>query len=154
MEEIEKQNTKPAYIEQMLMWMVIFIGFVWMFFFVIDYATAVRLKENMDSMSKYAARYVSNFNTQNTVSTDAQLITNLNNIRNSKIATITAANINCVIATVAPQDTNSQSIFIVQGTYLKSFLSNQGSNNFTSRTVAYNQASVAQITCTLSVTIN
>ncbi len=138
----------------MLMWMVIFIGFVWMFFFVVDYATAVRLKENMDYMSKYAARYVANFNDQANVNTDADLITNLNNLRNSKIDAVTAANINCVIATVPPQDTNSQSIFIVQGTYLKSFLSNQGANNFTSTTVVYNQTEVAQITCTLSITIN
>jgi len=158
MNKEKKQNTKSAYIEQILMWMVIFIGFVWMFFFVIDYATAVRLRENIDAISKYAARYVAKYTdpvvNQSTVAFDAQFITNLNNIRNSNISSISAGDINCSIATVAPQNTNSQSIFIVQGTYLKGFLSNQGTNNFTSRTVVYNETNVAQITCTLSVTIN
>ena len=154
MNKEKKQNMKSAYIEQAIMWMVIFIGFVWMFFFVIDYAIAVKLKENIDSMSKFAARYVANMSDQTTAGTNAQLITSLNDISNNKITDVTAGNLSCTIATAAPQNTNSQSIFTVRGTYLKGFLSNQGTNNFTSTSIVYNQTNVAQITCTLSVTIN
>lgn len=112
----EKNKMKPAYIDQMLMWMVIFVSFAWMFFFVINYATAVKLNENMEYLSKFAARYVSNLNDQTDVANDVTLITNLNDIKVDKIETISSADINCDIATTAPENTNSQCIFITQGT--------------------------------------
>ncbi|WP_072679774.1 hypothetical protein [Arcobacter sp. LA11] len=147
------QNMKPAYIEQILMWMVLFIGFVWLFFFVINYATAIRIKDNMDALSEYAVRVVSGTLTQSTMPT-AQLVTDLNSIRIPAIDTIAIGDIVCNIATAAPQNTNYQAIFIVQGTYNKNFLSGQGANNFISRKVVYNENSAAQITCTLSIDIN
>lgn len=151
----EKQkNMKAAVIEQMFMWMVIFIGFVWMFFFVLDYATAIRIKDNMDDISKFAARFVSNTSNQVNMGSNAVLITNINNINISKISNVTTGNLNCVIANSAPQNTNQQCIFIVQGTYLDGFLSNQGTNNFQSKTVVYNNTNAEQITCTLNITIN
>lgn len=150
----KNEKMKKAYIEQMLMWMVIFIGFVWMFFFVINYAKAIRLKDSMDDMSKYAARFVSNLTDQTTVSSNQNLIDSLNNISIPMVADINLGDINCIIATTAPDNTNSQSIFIIQGTYNKSFLSGQGTNNVKSKTVVYNNNAEAQITCTLNVTIN
>ena len=150
----EKNKMKAAYIDQMLMWMVIFVSFAWMFFFVINYATAVKLNENMDYLSKFAARYISNTDDQANVTTDTTFIANLNDIKVSKIGTISSSDINCVIATTAPEDTNSQCIFETQGTYNKGFLSNQGTNNLKSKVVIYNNQSAAQISCTLSVTIN
>lgn len=155
MKKLQKKNQmKLAYIDQMLMWIVIFVSFAWMFFFVINYATAVKLNENMDYLSKFAARYVSNLNNQTDVPNDALLISNLNAIRVDKIGIISSSDITCIIATTAPDNTNSQCIFETQGTYNKGFLSNQGTNNLKSRVVIYNNQSAAQISCTLSVTIN
>ena len=154
MNDKKQNNMKPAVIEQMIMWMVIFIGFVWMFFFVIDYAKVIRIQDNMDDLSKFGARYVSRINDQTTIGNDNNLITSLNDISGNMIAPLSTANINCNIANSAPEDTNSQSIFIVQGTYNKSFLKDQGANNLQSRTVVYNNANVEQIICTLSITIN
>lgn len=153
----EKQNKmKPAYIEQMLMWMVIFIAFVWMFFFVLNYATAIRLKDSMDDMSKFAARFISNLTStdQANVSTNQTLLDSLNNISIGMIDDVDSTDLVCAIATTSPENSNAQSIFIVQGTYTKSFLSGQGENNVQSKTVVYNNGSAAQISCTLSVTIN
>ncbi len=152
---VKKDNMKPAYIDQMLMWTLIFVSFVWLFFFVLNYSTAVRLNENMDYMSKFAAKYIANnIPNQNTVTTNVDLFANLNDIKLSKIATITNANLSCVIATAAPQNANSQCIFITQGTYNKGFLSGQGANNLVSKAVVYNTTNAAQITCTLNITIN
>ena len=148
-----KPNNKPAYIELVLMWMVIFIGFVWMLFFVIDYATAMRIKDSMDDMSKYGAKYVARSTTQASMSSDATLVTNLNNIKIGKINNADVnTDLNCVIATTSPNNTNSQSIFVVQGTY--DISSRIASNNFVSTTVVFNEASQAQITCTLNITFN
>lgn len=108
----------------------------------------------MDDMGKYAARYVSNLTDQTTVSSNQNLIDSLNNISIPMIADINLGDINCIIATTAPDNNNSQSIFIIQGTYNKSFLSGQGTNNVKSKTVVYNNNADAQITCTLNVTIN
>ena len=147
----EKQNLKTAYIEQILMWMVIFIGFVWMFFFVIKYATAIRIKDNIDALSEYGARKIASTVNQSLVDSDATFIASLNNIRINKISALTTADLVCVIDT---SSVNSQVIFITQGTYLDDFLSNQGTNNFTSKKVVFNESNVEQITCTLNVTIN
>ena len=147
----ENQNTKPAYIEQVLMWMVIFIGFVWMFFFVIEYATAIRIKDNIDALSEYSARKVAATINQADVDSDATFIASLNNIRINKITALTTADLVCVIDTGL---LNSQVIFTTQGTYLDGFLSNQGANNFKSKKVVFNESNVEQITCTLNVTIN
>lgn len=151
MELEEKHNTKPAYIEQVLMWMVIFIGFVWMFFFVIEYATAIRIKDNIDALSEYSARKVSGTVTQTGIDTDTTFIASLNNIRMNKITLLTTTNLTCVIDNAT---LNSQVIFITQGTFLDGFLSNQGTNNFISRKVVFNESNSEQITCTLNVTIN
>ena len=147
----EKQNLKTAYIEQILMWMVIFIGFVWMFFFVIKYATAIRIKDNIDALSEYGARKIASTVNQSLVDSDATFIASLNNIRINKISALTTTDLVCVIDT---SSVNSQVIFITQGTYLDDFLSNQGTNNFTSKKVVFNESNVEQITCTLNVTIN
>lgn len=153
---IEDKRMKPAYIEQMLMWMTIFVSFVWLFFFVLHYATAVKLNENMDAMSNYAAKYVSLLTTQTNleITNDATLISGLNNMKLKLIGDISAGEINCVVATSSPENENSQSIFIIQGTYNKGFLKNRGENNMVSKSVVYNQSNSAQITCTLTVTIN
>ena len=49
---------KPAYIENIILWMVMFIGFATMFFFVIDYATIIRTKDNIDALSDYGANVI------------------------------------------------------------------------------------------------
>lgn len=149
----DKKTMKSAYIEQILMWLVIFTGFVWIFFFIINYATAIRIKDNMDALSKFAARSVSNTINQGLVPTN-DLITNLNSIRISAIDPIVLGDIACVIATATPASINYQTIFIVQGTYDKHFLAGSGTNNFVSTKVVYNETNPEQIRCTLSISID
>lgn len=152
MENIEKQITmKKAYVEQILMTMVIFIAFIWSFLFVAQYAAVLRTHESMDTMSNYGAKYVSNLSVQATAGSDASLYTNLNNLSITNIEDVGLGDIVCVQAVLAPQITNSQSIFITQGTYTKGFFKDKVLD---SRVVVYNERSQVQVTCTLDVTIN
>lgn len=147
----KKTNMKKAYIEQILMSMVIFIGFIWSFLFVAQYAAVLRTHDSMDAMGNYGARFVSNLNDQTTVAAQAALFTNLNNLSIDSITDVTTADIVCAIAAAAPQATNSQSIFITQGTYNKGYFKDKV---LTSRIVVYNERSQAQITCNLNISIN
>lgn len=144
-------NMKKALIDQILMMMVVFVGFYWAFLFVAQYAAVLRTHESMDDMSKYGARFVSNYTPQSTVNTETDLMNGLNNLNIPSISDVELSDINCLIATTTPEITNSQSIFITQGTYTKGFFKNKV---LVSRVVVYNQRSQAQITCTLDVTIN
>jgi len=144
-------NMKDAYIDQILMMMVVFIGFYWAFMFVAQYAAVLRTHENMDDMSKYGARFVSNHSDQNNVDSDTNLRDGLNNLNLSNIQDVVTNNITCTIATIAPADTNSQSIFITRGTYARGYFSGR---ELESKVVVYNQRAPAQITCILNVTIN
>lgn len=141
---IEKiKNMKPAYIENILLWMVMFIGFATMFFFVINYATIVRVKDNMDAMSDYAASRVS------LQGIGADLVTDLNNMKVGRINNITAGNIVCNSVVNNPPD--FQVIFITQTSnnsiefYQKSL---------TSRRVVFNEFNSQTVTCTLTVTLS
>jgi len=144
-------NMKEAYIDQILMMMVVFVGFYWAFMFVTQYAAVLRTHESMDDMSKYGARFVSNYSNQDNVDTDTNLSDGLNNLNVSNIQDVNIDNITCTIATVSPADTNSQSIFITRGDYSRGYFSGK---ELVSRVVVYNQRAQAQITCTLNVTIN
>jgi len=144
-------NMKKAIIDQILITMVVFVGFYWAFMFVAQYAAVLRTHESMDDMSKYGARFVSNYTAQDNVGTETNLIDGLNNLNIPNIPAVAVGNLSCDIATVAPEVTNSQSIFITQGTYSKGHFKGE---ELRSKVVVYNQRAQAQITCTLNVTIN
>ena len=133
---------KKAYIENILLWMVMFIGFVTLFFFVIDYATIVRVKDNMDAISDYGARVVSNSGI------GVDLSTNINSMKVNAINTV-SANTNTICST----DANGayQVIFITKTTNneFKFF-----GNNLGSKRVVYNENSSDTITCTLNITLS
>ena len=150
-ENKNQKNMKKAYIDQILMMMVVFIGFYWSFMFVTQYAAVLRTHESMDDMSKYGARFVSNYSPQDAVSADQNLADGLNNLNIPKIPDVAVSDIACVIATSGPALTNSQSVFITQGTYTTGYFKGKA---LESKVVVYNQRAQAQITCTLSVTIN
>ncbi|MEA1915534.1 MAG: hypothetical protein U9N30_09505 [Campylobacterota bacterium] len=79
-----KANMKPAYIENILIWMVMFVGFVSLFFFVIDYAKIVRTIDNMDALCDYSANRISS------EGKDTDLSVALNSMKVSGINTISA----------------------------------------------------------------
>ena len=146
MKNIEDKNhhtMKKAYVENIILWMVMFVGFATMFFFVIDYATIIRVKDNMDALSDYGASRIA----RQGVATD--MITELNNIAVSKVNTITSGNLVCTSVTNTPPD--YQVIFITETTNTQiEFYSSK----LTSRRVVFNEVNSQTVTCTLTITLN
>jgi Flp pilus assembly protein TadG len=141
------ENMKSGYIENILLWMVMFIGFAGLLFFVINYATIIRVKDNMDAISDYGALRISKDGlTLNTT----QFTNKLNNMKVSAIGTIDATlgvDLNC--STVA--DSAYQVIFITRSTNTSYKFFN---NRLTSKRVVYNESNSNTVTCTLDVTLN
>ncbi len=49
---------KKAVIDQIMLWMFIFVSFVIIFFMVIDYYSVLKTKDRCDTMSSYAVRMI------------------------------------------------------------------------------------------------
>ena len=138
--KINKNNIKPAYIENILLWIVMFIGFITFFFLTLDYASIIRVKDNMDALSDYGAENIAINGIGNNIST------NLNNITIGIINNITSTDLICTPTT----DNTFQVIFITQTTNNSyKFYSNQ----LSSRRVVFNQVNSDTVTCILNITL-
>lgn len=135
---------KKAVVDQILLWLTLFVAFVSFLFFIIDYSLSIRVKENADSLSSYGARMVA------LGKSAEEVATGLNNIKLGAVSNITAADIVCVDDAAID---NYQVHFNVIGTYTSQFL-NTGENNINSIAVVFNEISDVQRTCTLNLTIN
>lgn len=139
-----KKSKKPAVVDQIILWIVLFIMFVGFLFFVIDYSNALKVKDNNDALADYAARMIA------LGRTNSEVATGLNNIKDDYVATITEANITCVEDALT---TNYQVIVNVYATLNNSFLP-AGNNNVHSRTVVFNESSESQKECSLTLSFN
>lgn len=138
----KEQSFKKAYIENILLWMVMFIGFVTLFFFVVDYATIVRVKDNMDAISDYGSRNVA----ISGIGTD--LSSNINGMKVNAINNVSA-------------DTNTICTVNANGAYQVIFITQTTNNsykffgnNLVSKRVVFNENNSNTITCTLNITLS
>ena len=143
MQEIKKKEMKPAYVENIILWMVMFVGFATFFFFVIDYSTIVRVKDNMDAMSDYGANRIA----REGVSTD--ITSELNDMKVAKVNAITSANIVC--NSVADTPPTYQVIFITQTSNNSIEFYNK---KLSTKRVVFNEVNSQTVTCTLTVTLS
>ncbi len=139
----QKNNMKPAVVDQILLWMVIFIAFVTLLFITVDYSALIRLKSNNDSLAKQGARMIALGRT-----TD-ETADSLNNIRNNYYSTIAGADISC-IEVVA---TDYQVIFNVISTYTDTKILVFG-DDIHAVAATFNETTANEITCTLNLTNN
>lgn len=145
----KKNKMKNAYVENILLWIVMFIGFVTFFFFVLNYAKVVRVKDNMDSFSDYGARIISISGTDSTAISN--LVTRLNAMSINGMATITTADLSCTSVDDMPP--RYQVIFTTQTsntTNIAAFYSNQ----LVSRRAVFNESGSSTVSCTLTVTFS
>jgi len=143
--EIKKQknNLKPAIVDQILLWMVLLIGFVTLLFITIDYSAILRLKSNNDTIARQAVRLIA------LGRTNVEVSDSLNNIRNSYYAAIAEGDISCDEVV----ETNYQVIFNVSSTYTDATLMTFN-DNILSKAAAFNETNSNQITCTLTLSKN
>jgi Flp pilus assembly protein TadG len=141
---MNKVNMKKAVVDQIILWIVLFIVFVGFLFFIIDYSNAIKVKDNTDAVADYVARMTAlNKN-------DAEIIAGANTIKEDYFATITEANLNCVENNALA---NHQVIMNVFATLVNNFLP-VGNNNVHSKVVVFNEASEFQKECTLTLLFN
>ena len=79
---------KKAIIDQIMLWIVIFVSFVTIFFMVIDYYVVVKAKDRCDTMSNYAVR-------MKALGRDENITAGLNNLSNDIFETIEESDISC-----------------------------------------------------------
>jgi len=141
--KLVKNNMRKAVVDQILLWMVILIGFVTLLFITIDYSAVMRLKGNNDTIAELGARLVA-LGRSNDVIADS-----LNNIKSTYYADIVGDDIVC-----NELGANSyQVIFNVVSSYddTKVLTFNDSIN---SKTAVFNETNSNEITCTLELSKN
>jgi len=138
------KNFKNAVVEQIVLWIVIFTSFVGFLFFVIDYANALKVNENAESISAYAARMIA------LDEDEADIIAGINKIKGDYVQSVTSGGLSCTESTTLE---NRQVIMNVYATLNNSFLPTK-SNNIHSKIVVFNESSSFQKECSLTLTLN
>jgi len=140
MEQNKINNMLKAYIDQILMWLIIFIGFVTFLFLVIDYSNVMRIKGNIDLMSEYSARMVA-LDTSN-----EDIADKLNNMKSPYFANVDALDITCTTTTSGTY----QVIFNIYASYDGTKVLDPVSN-MKSRRVVFNDRGSDEIECDLTL---
>lgn len=137
-------NMKNAVVDQIILWIMLFIIFVGFLFFVIDYANAVKVKDNTDAIADYTARMVA-------LNKDSsEIISGANTIKDDYFTTISQSDLVCIEDETL---SNHQVIINVYTTLTNSFLP-VGNSNVHSKTVVFNESSQTEIECTLTLSFN
>ena len=142
--ETIKGNSSDAYIENIILWIVLFVSFAALFFFTIEYSTSIRVIDKTKSLSDYGARAIS------LGKLESEVVDGLNQIKGNSFVTITVADLSCSENTGVE---NYQVIFNTYTTYENNFLTNQGANNINSKTIVFNEISGIEKVCDLYVTL-
>lgn len=143
--KIKKGQTKSAFVDQIILWIVLFTIFVGLLFFIIDYSNAVKVKDNTDAVADYTARMVS------LEKSDALIVEGINtNIKDDYFQTISESSIICTEDTAV---SNHQVIVNVYTTLVNGFLP-ISNNNVHSRTVVFNERSEFKKECSITLLFN
>jgi Flp pilus assembly protein TadG len=126
-------------IDQIMLWMLLLSIFVTFLFFIIDYATVIRIKDNCDAIADYSVRMVA------LGKDEANISSGINQLKLDYFGTVSAADISC---TQDEGTENYQVIFNVYATYNGNFFEN---NNIHSKRVVFNEINPYQITCDLTL---
>mgnify|MGYP000070718106 CR=1 FL=1 len=138
---MSKKNMKKAAIDQIILWIVLFIIFVTFLFFVIDYSNAIKVKDNTDSVADFMARKIS-LDNDNT-----DIASLLNNVKGPYFQDIQDADISCTKSTTIE---NYQVQVNIYTTLVNGFLPT-GSDNVHSRVVVFNEDDKFQVICNLTL---
>lgn len=134
-------NMKKAGVENIFIFMILFSSFVGIFFFVINYATIIRAKDNIDALADYASNYVATRGVGDDISDT------MNSIAPSGMDPINA-DTSALCNSIA--DNTHQVIFTVTSTN-DSYSFYDG--EISSRRVVFNQINSNTVTCNLEVTL-
>lgn len=133
---------RNAVIDQIMLWIVLFVAFVTIFLLVIDYYMVMKTKDRCDTLANYGVRMKA------LGRSDDSVVEGLNNIKNSYFQTITLDDMEC-----EEDDTKNdyQTLFRVETTFQNMFLTTD--EKISSKTSAFNEASSSHIDCNLTLKV-
>jgi Flp pilus assembly protein TadG len=141
---MKKVVMKKAGIENVFIWMILFLGFASLFIFIINYATILRIQDNMNAISDYGANYVAINGRGDNISDqiNSMKATSINNV---------SANTNAICNIDAARPNEYKVIFttITSNTSYKFY-----GNKLSASRAVFNQSSSDTIVCTLEITLN
>jgi hypothetical protein len=132
---------KKAIVDQVLLWIVIFISFITIFFFIVDYYSVVKLKDKSDLLVQYSVRMIALNKT-----TD-EVVTGLNSIKSDYLNTISSEDLVCSIITNGEYKVKVTSWIDIDNIILEDV-------NMSASASSFNEASSSNISCTLNLSIN
>ena len=135
---VNNVNMRKAAIDQIIVWIVLFMLFATSFIFVIKYSQTVRLLDNTKALADYGARMKA-LNKE-----DSTIASGLNNLKVSGFGTIDENNISCTTTA----DGSYLVIFIVTGPNPNSEF---GSADLSSKAVVYNETNSSKVECSLTL---
>ena len=134
---------KKAFVDQIVLWITGFIFFVILLFMTIEYAQALRIKENLDAISNYGARMVA------LGKTNEEIAAGLDGVKLGIFGEILPSDIICI----SSESQTYQAIFVAKTTYVNDFLEDK-ENNVNSKTIFFNESSSNEINCELRLEPN
>lgn len=142
---MESTSKKKAVVDQILLWMTLIVGFVTLFFMVIDYAAIARVKANTDLLAQYGVRMIA------LGRDDADIASSMNNMKVDYFADIAGTDIVCS-ETVATTGVNEyQVVLTVTATYTNTRVITYN-DTIQSKIAAFNETNSNFINCTLALT--
>ncbi len=130
---------KRAIIDQIMLWIVIFVAFVIMFFMVIDYYMVMKTKERTDALANYSVRMKA------LGRDDANITEGLNRLKSSYFDTVVEDDLTC-------NDLGTESYKVVMKTNI--FINNHfisENKKIYSYASAFNEYSSLDINCSLNL---
>ncbi len=130
---------KKAIIDQIMLWLVIFVSFVTLFFLVVDYYIIMKTKDRSDAVSGYGARMIA------LGKEHSDIISGLNNVKGEYFDTIVEDDLTCEVLTT----TQYQVIFTTNITFDNRFL--DAGEKIYSTSTAFNEISSVDQNCSLNL---
>ncbi len=131
---------RPAIVDQIILWIVLFVSFATIFYMVIDYSTVIRVQDKSDALASYGARMKALGKEDNII------VNGLNIQRGNYFDTIVADDLTCSTNSAA---TNYQVIFTTNISIVNTFI--DANERIYAISTAFNETSDDEVQCTLNL---
>ncbi|MEA3353631.1 MAG: hypothetical protein U9Q33_07440 [Campylobacterota bacterium] len=132
---------RKALIDQMLLWIVLFVAFVTVFYVILNYYNVIRAKDKSDSIVNYGVRMKA------LGRSDSSIVAGLNDVKGSYFDTIVDDDLNCV----EDNTTADYQVIFTSNISIGSNMFLNQNENITSQAAAFNEASSFHIDCNLNL---
>lgn len=126
-------------IDQILLWIVLFISFVTIFLMVIDYYIVIKIKDKCESLSNYGSR-------MKALGKDAaEIVSGLNIVKGDYFSTILESNLTCT-----PTGTSNYIVSFSTNIFISNKFLSSNEKIYT-HAATYNEVNAIDINCSLNL---